>query len=75
MATCLIFVFAALIEFAYVNVNSRVERRRRESSKTLAVPREGTSNNGQKTDLKVYILTYFSLEISCMLDLHNYACC
>ncbi|XP_052282816.1 glycine receptor subunit alpha-3-like [Dreissena polymorpha] len=33
MATCLIFVFAALIEFACVNVKSRVERRRRESSK------------------------------------------
>ncbi|XP_052794582.1 glycine receptor subunit alpha-3-like isoform X2 [Mya arenaria] len=32
MAACLIFVFSALIEFAYVNVNSRVERRRRASS-------------------------------------------
>ncbi|KAL8562199.1 hypothetical protein ACOMHN_005184 [Nucella lapillus] len=28
MAMCLVFVFAALIEFAYVNVNARVERRR-----------------------------------------------
>ncbi|XP_076446586.1 glycine receptor subunit alphaZ1-like [Babylonia areolata] len=28
MAMCLLFVFAALIEFAYVNVNARVERRR-----------------------------------------------
>ena len=28
MATCLFFVFAALIEFAYVNVNARVEKRR-----------------------------------------------
>ncbi|XP_045203265.2 glycine receptor subunit alpha-3-like isoform X1 [Mercenaria mercenaria] len=31
MATCLLFVFAALIEFAYVNVHSRVEKRRRQS--------------------------------------------
>ncbi|KAK7096788.1 hypothetical protein V1264_003852 [Littorina saxatilis] len=28
MAMCLLFVFAALIEFAYVNVNARQERRR-----------------------------------------------
>ncbi|GFN82253.1 glycine receptor subunit alpha-2 [Plakobranchus ocellatus] len=28
MAICLFFVFAALIEFAYVNVNARVEKRR-----------------------------------------------
>ncbi|GFS04968.1 glycine receptor subunit alpha-3 [Elysia marginata] len=28
MAMCLFFVFAALIEFAYVNVNARVEKRR-----------------------------------------------
>ncbi|XP_012944642.1 glycine receptor subunit alphaZ1 [Aplysia californica] len=32
MATCLFFVFAALIEFAYVNVNSRVEKRRTNQS-------------------------------------------
>ncbi|XP_041375258.1 gamma-aminobutyric acid receptor subunit alpha-2-like isoform X1 [Gigantopelta aegis] len=31
MAACLIFVFAALLEFAYVNVQTRVEKRRRES--------------------------------------------
>ncbi|KAL8617101.1 hypothetical protein ACOMHN_014271 [Nucella lapillus] len=31
MAMCLFFVFAALIEFAYVNVHSRVERRRGQS--------------------------------------------
>ncbi|XP_069129055.1 glycine receptor subunit alpha-2-like [Argopecten irradians] len=31
MAICLLFVFAALIQFAHVNVLSRVERRRRES--------------------------------------------
>jgi hypothetical protein len=28
MAMCLLFVFAALVEFAYVNVLARVERRR-----------------------------------------------
>ncbi|KAL8570106.1 hypothetical protein ACOMHN_033785 [Nucella lapillus] len=31
MAGCLVFVFSALLEFAYVNVQSRVEKRRRES--------------------------------------------
>ena len=34
MATCLFFVFAGLIEFAYVNVLSRVEKRRRSTIKT-----------------------------------------
>ncbi|WAQ98674.1 GLRA3-like protein [Mya arenaria] len=36
MASCLIFVFSALIEFAYVNVNTRVERRRRETSRPVS---------------------------------------
>ena len=31
MSTCLFFVFAALIEFAYVNVLSRVDQRRGKS--------------------------------------------
>ncbi|KAK3099545.1 hypothetical protein FSP39_006057 [Pinctada imbricata] len=36
MATCLFFVFAALIEFAYVNVLSRVEQRRLATIKDMA---------------------------------------
>ncbi|KAJ8297782.1 LOW QUALITY PROTEIN: hypothetical protein KUTeg_024313 [Tegillarca granosa] len=35
MATCLIFVFAALVEFAYVNVLARVEQRKKASIKDL----------------------------------------
>ena len=35
MATCLIFVVAALIEFAYVNVLARVEQRRQATIKNM----------------------------------------
>ena len=35
MATCLLFVFAALIEFSVVNVKSRVQQRRSASLKEL----------------------------------------
>ncbi|XP_061163856.1 glycine receptor subunit alpha-2-like isoform X2 [Saccostrea echinata] len=35
MATCLVFVFAALIEFSYVNVKARVQQRRKSSVKEL----------------------------------------
>lgn len=42
MAACLIFVFAALIEFAYVNVHSRVEKRRRRES-TVRLQRDSSS--------------------------------
>ncbi|XP_071082577.1 glycine receptor subunit alpha-2-like isoform X8 [Haliotis cracherodii] len=41
MAMCLGFVFAALLEFAYVNVQNRVERRRRMSVM------EGNEGNGK----------------------------
>ena len=43
MAACLIFVFAALIEFAYVNVHSRVEKRRRRES-TVRLQRDTSSS-------------------------------
>ncbi|XP_046373868.1 glycine receptor subunit alphaZ1-like isoform X2 [Haliotis rufescens] len=47
MAMCLGFVFAALLEFAYVNVQNRVERRRRMSVM------EGNEGNGNvKEDSK-----------------------
>jgi len=32
MAVCLLFVFLALVQFAYVNVLSRVEKRRKQKS-------------------------------------------
>ena len=45
MATCLIFVFAALVEFAYVNVLSRVETRVKQrlnddTNENVGTPRE-----------------------------------
>ncbi|KAH3697615.1 hypothetical protein DPMN_085120 [Dreissena polymorpha] len=52
MATCLIFVFAALIEFACVNVHSRVEKRRRESSKGSMTVAQ-LSDNGNNVDSKL----------------------
>ncbi|XP_021348248.1 glycine receptor subunit alpha-3-like isoform X2 [Mizuhopecten yessoensis] len=38
MSMCLIFVFSALIEFAYVNVLARVEQRRRQTIKSRGQP-------------------------------------
>ncbi|XP_067651050.1 glycine receptor subunit alpha-2-like isoform X2 [Haliotis asinina] len=47
MAMCLGFVFAALLEFAYVNVQNRVERRRR-----MSVMEGNESNGNVKEDPK-----------------------
>lgn len=41
MAMCLVFVFAALLEFAYVNVMARVERRRQTISGNYRPPESG----------------------------------
>ena len=41
MATCLIFVFAALLEFAYVNVLCRRGKRRRSSTASDSSSRKG----------------------------------
>ncbi|KAL4230982.1 Glycine receptor subunit alpha-3 [Mactra antiquata] len=58
MATCLIFVFAALIEFAYVNVFSRVgKRRQHESSKS--------EHGGQATLEAMEILTDADGQVLC----------
>ncbi|XP_060083942.1 glycine receptor subunit alpha-2-like [Ylistrum balloti] len=38
MSICLLFVFAALIEFAYVNVLARVEQRRRQTIRSKGPP-------------------------------------
>lgn len=46
MAVCLLFVFAALIEFAYVNVHARIEKRRRQSCKPTACDIQ----NGKKAE-------------------------
>ena len=50
MATCLIFVVAALIEFAYVNVLARVAQRRQETVKEMPelVKNEQKAENGEK---------------------------
>ncbi|KAL4235133.1 ligand-gated ion channel [Mactra antiquata] len=48
MAACLIFVFAGLIEFAYVNVHTRVEKRRRSESCMI---KPGQCNNDD-TDME-----------------------
>ncbi|XP_033742241.1 glycine receptor subunit alpha-3-like isoform X2 [Pecten maximus] len=52
MSMCLIFVFAALIEFAYVNVLARVEQRRRQTIKSrvpTADEENGKSEEGTAT--------------------------
>ncbi|KAL4230217.1 Glycine receptor subunit alpha-3 [Mactra antiquata] len=48
MAVCLIFVSSALIEFAYVNVFSRVENRRRRESMRQYVTQSRTENGHSK---------------------------
>lgn len=48
MVTCLCFVFAALIEFAYVNVLARVQQRRRESTRNGAVDDIRTQSSPQR---------------------------
>ncbi|XP_033742523.1 glycine receptor subunit alpha-2-like isoform X2 [Pecten maximus] len=47
MAICLLFVFAALIQFAHVNVLARVERRRRETIVEFKKTDENGSKNGE----------------------------
>ncbi|OWF51171.1 Glycine receptor subunit alpha-2 [Mizuhopecten yessoensis] len=49
MAICLLFVFAALIQFAHVNVLSRVERRRRASCVDVKTTDENGDCNGTFT--------------------------
>ena len=46
MATCLIFVFAALVEFAYVNVLARVEERKRQTVRDGKKHRLNDEENG-----------------------------
>jgi hypothetical protein len=53
LAACLIFVFAALIEFAFVNVFSRVERRRQSTRRDVTIPQLTNGQNGNEKDLKV----------------------
>ncbi|KAK3100578.1 hypothetical protein FSP39_022065 [Pinctada imbricata] len=52
MAMCLIFVFLALIEFAYVNVLARVEKRRKESLKDLPMMLKMSADDGPKEEKK-----------------------
>lgn len=51
MATCLAFVFLGLVEFAYVNVLTRVENRRPQGEVRRAMSKEkgATVSNGQTT--------------------------
>ncbi|XP_060588338.1 glycine receptor subunit alpha-2-like isoform X2 [Ruditapes philippinarum] len=53
LAACLIFVFAALIEFAYVNVFSRVEKRRQSTRRDVTIPQPTNGQNGNEKDIKV----------------------
>lgn len=55
MAMCLLFVFAALVEFAYVNVLARVERRRQASMSDVRKVKD-SDLNGEPT--KVIHLYY-----------------
>ena len=62
MAMCLMFVFLALIEFAYVNVLARVENRRRQSLKNLPMMlHPGAKENGTDGDEKVITSILFLL--------------
>ncbi|XP_076449225.1 glycine receptor subunit alpha-2-like isoform X2 [Babylonia areolata] len=49
MAGCLVFVFGALLEFAYVNVQSRVEKRRRGESLYLPHHHHHHQNQNQQS--------------------------
>ncbi|KAK6185564.1 hypothetical protein SNE40_007769 [Patella caerulea] len=60
MSMCLVFVFAALLEFAYVNVQARVEKRRRESvlhSSSSGRTLEGFDRNGDPISLETKEIT------------------
>lgn len=56
MATCLAFVFLGLLEFAYVNVLTRVEGRKpnekAHGSKKDATSSKGKHSNGQTEEIK-----------------------
>lgn len=51
MAMCLLFVFAALVEFAYVNVLARVERRRQASMSDVRKVKD-SDLNGEPTKVE-----------------------
>jgi hypothetical protein len=53
MATCLFFVFAALIEFAWVNVLSRVQQRRQ-----MTCQSSETVNRNPRRVCKLWLLQY-----------------
>ncbi|XP_005110241.2 glycine receptor subunit alpha-2 [Aplysia californica] len=53
LSACLVFVFAALLEFAYVNVQSRVEKRKRDAP---GEP-DGERNGGGKADTSLSAVT------------------
>lgn len=57
LAMCLVFVFAALIEFANVNVLSRVESRRRASNPDIPDV-ERMSNNGVSREVSFTYNTF-----------------
>ena len=64
MATCLIFVFSALIEFAYVNVLSRVEKRRQSTVNFKTETRTSfNEKNGDAAVVRIYRkrLTFYQM--------------
>ena len=57
MAMCLLFVFAALVEFAYVNVLARVERRRQASMSDVRKVKD-SDLNGEPTQV-IHLYHYY----------------
>lgn len=58
MSTCLFFVFAALIEFAYVNVLSRVDQRRGKSVMS-------NMNEAKEEDVSYNVVNFLKLFFRC----------
>ena len=62
MAVCLMFVFMALLEFSYVNVQCRVQKRRQETILIeTSSDRDGARNGKDRNSLEVMEVSSFFL--------------